>query len=258
MLKTYLEVVFPPANGTQWAIKPKSYKETSVKEWRNIIVRNHLSAEPVLLVNTNVKNTSSGYHPVWARFNDNVLERWACKSPLLNPGLSAGKENPGNRVFGIAPRYSGPEEGKGSGGWTIWTKKTGLLSFSVGQSFHTDPFAVLEYYTNMLNDVPELHRISRSHDITAIRLYKGQSVLLFAMDATFFFFFFWFGEILGSALRAEFPISPSNHVGFTPRLLYSSTSHLEESFTHLKTDWAQDDWLQWGHKNWYFHLDISS
>ena len=47
--------------------------------------------------------------------------------------------------------------------------------------------------------------------------------------------FFWFGGILGSASRVEFPVSLSNHVGFTPRLLYSSTHHSSESFTHLKT-----------------------
>ena len=46
--------------------------------------------------------------------------------------------------------------------------------------------------------------------------------------------FFWFGGILGSASRAGFPVSLSNHVGFTPRLLYSSTHHSPESFTHLK------------------------
>ena len=66
--------------------------------------------------------------------------------------------------------------------------------------------------------------------------------------------FFWFGVILGSASRAEFPVSPINHVGFTPRLLYSSTHHSPESFTHLKTGWAQDAWLQWLYD---FHLDIS-
>ena len=37
--------------------------------------------------------------------------------------------------------------------------------------------------------------------------------------------FFWFGGSLGSAFGAEFPVSPSNQVGFTPRLLYSSTHH---------------------------------
>ena len=47
--------------------------------------------------------------------------------------------------------------------------------------------------------------------------------------------FFWFGGILGSASRAEFPVSLSNHVGFTPRLLYSSTHHSPESLTHLET-----------------------
>ena len=47
--------------------------------------------------------------------------------------------------------------------------------------------------------------------------------------------FFWFGGILGSASRAEFPVSLSNHVGFTPRLLYSSTPNSPESFAHLET-----------------------
>ena len=70
--------------------------------------------------------------------------------------------------------------------------------------------------------------------------------------------FFWFGGIMGSASGAEFPVSSlNNHVGFTPRLLYSGTHHSPESFTHLKTGWAQDAWLQWLYENWYFHLDIS-
>ena len=33
-------------------------------------------------------------------------------------------------------------------------------------------------------------------------------------------FFFWFEGVLGSATGAEFPVSLSNHVGFTPRLLF--------------------------------------
>ena len=70
-------------------------------------------------------------------------------------------------------------------------------------------------------------------------------------------FFFWFGGILGSSSRAKFPVSLSNHIGFTPRLLYSITHHSSESFILLKTGWAQDAWLQWLHENWYFHLDIS-
>ena len=49
------------------------------------------------------------------------------------------------------------------------------------------------------------------------------------------FLFFCFGGILGSASGAEFPVSLSNHVGYTARLLYSSTGHSQESFTHLKT-----------------------
>ena len=58
----------------------------------------------------------------------------------------------------------------------------------------------------------------------------------------------------GVSLKGEFPVS---HVGFTPSLLYSSTQHSPESFTHLKTGWAQDAWLQWSYVNWYFNLDIS-
>ena len=48
-------------------------------------------------------------------------------------------------------------------------------------------------------------------------------------------FFFWFGGVLGSASRAKFPVSPSNHFGFTPRLLYNSTHHYSECFIDLKT-----------------------
>ena len=44
-----------------------------------------------------------------------------------------------------------------------------------------------------------------------------------------------FGGILGSASRAEFPVSPSNHVGCMPRFLYSNTHHSSESFIQLKT-----------------------
>ena len=69
--------------------------------------------------------------------------------------------------------------------------------------------------------------------------------------------FFSFGWILGSASGADYPVSLSNHVSFTPRLLYSSTHHSPERFTHLKTGWAQDAWLQWSYENCYFHLDIS-
>ena len=47
--------------------------------------------------------------------------------------------------------------------------------------------------------------------------------------------FFRFGGILGSASMAEFSVSLNNHVVFTPRLLYSSTHHSPESFTHLET-----------------------
>ena len=47
--------------------------------------------------------------------------------------------------------------------------------------------------------------------------------------------FFWFEGILGLALRVEFPVSLSNHAGFMPRLLYSSTHDSSESFIYLKT-----------------------
>ena len=49
------------------------------------------------------------------------------------------------------------------------------------------------------------------------------------------------GGILGSA---------------SPRLLYSSNHHSSQSFIQLKTDWAQDAWLQWPYENWCFHIDI--
>ena len=41
----------------------------------------------------------------------------------------------------------------------------------------------------------------------------------------------------------EFPVSLSNHVGFTPRLLYSSTHHSSKSVIHPKTGLAQDTLL---------------
>ena len=61
--------------------------------------------------------------------------------------------------------------------------------------------------------------------------------------------FLW--GILGFASRAEFPVSLSNDVRFTPRLFDScSTHHFPEGFIHLKAGWAQDAWLH------YFHVDI--
>ena len=79
--------------------------------------------------------------------------------------------------------------------------------------------------------------------------------LLFPLSFFFFFCLVW--GILESASGADFPVSPSNHFGFTPRLLYSSTHHSSESFTHLEIGWAQDAWLLWLYENWYYHLDIS-
>ena len=46
---------------------------------------------------------------------------------------------------------------------------------------------------------------------------------------------FWFGGILGSASGAQFSVSLSNHIGFKPRLLYSSPHHSSESYIHPKT-----------------------
>ena len=48
-------------------------------------------------------------------------------------------------------------------------------------------------------------------------------------------FLFWFGGILGSASRAELPVTPCNYAGSVPTLLYSTTHHSLESFIHLKT-----------------------
>ena len=58
-------------------------------------------------------------------------------------------------------------------------------------------------------------------------LNKGIQLL---SNILFFLEGFW-----GQPLGAEFPVSPSNHLGFTPRLLYSSTHHSSESFIPLKT-----------------------
>ena len=41
---------------------------------------------------------------------------------------------------------------------------------------------------------------------------------------------FWFVRILGSASRVEFPVSPSKHASFAPRLLYSSSTPLLRKF----------------------------
>ena len=61
----------------------------------------------------------------------------------------------------------------------------------------------------------------------------------------------------GVSLKGQMSRLLNNHVGFTPRLLYSNTHHSPESFAHLKAGWAQDAWLQLSYENWYFHLDIS-
>ena len=62
---------------------------------------------------------------------------------------------------------------------------------------------------------------------------------------------------MGSASRARFPASLTNHVGFTHWLLYSSTPHSPECFLRLKIGRAQDAWLQWSYENWYYHHDNS-
>ena len=90
-----------------------------------------------------------------------------------------------------------------------------------------------------LQHVREFDKVRQSPDVEALKLWKGRSGG----------FLFWFGGILGSASGAESPVSLSNHTGSTPRLLYSSTHHSSENFTHLKTGWAQDAWLQWSYRN---------
>ena len=61
--------------------------------------------------------------------------------------------------------------------------------------------------------------------------------------------FFLFRGIRGLASWVEFFVPLSYRAGFTPILLYRSTQHSPESFTHPKTDWAQDSWLQWSYEN---------
>ena len=55
------------------------------------------------------------------------------------------------------------------------------------------------------------------------------------------YIYFWSGSLSGP----NFSLSLSNHVGFMPWLLKSSAYHSPVGFTHLKTGWAQDTWLQW-------------
>ena len=56
---------------------------------------------------------------------------------------------------------------------------------------------------------------------------------LFKSILVIFLSIFWFGWILRSASRAEFPISLSSHVGFTTRLCsHSSTHPSPEGFIH--------------------------
>ena len=66
-------------------------------------------------------------------------------------------------------------------------------------------------------------------------------------------FFFWFGGILRSSLYGRISRLPEQPCC----LLYSRAHHSQEGFIHLKTGWAQDDWLQWLDVNMYFHFDIS-
>ena len=47
-------------------------------------------------------------------------------------------------------------------------------------------------------------------------------------------------SLLCKPLEGQIPVPPSNHVGSTPGLLYSSTHHSSESFIHLMTGLAQD------------------
>ena len=65
--------------------------------------------------------------------------------------------------------------------------------------------------------------------------FKDREEYIMTSNSAVFLCVFWFGGILGLASWAEFPVSLINHVSFMPRLLYRSTHHTPESFTHLKT-----------------------
>ena len=54
--------------------------------------------------------------------------------------------------------------------------------------------------------------------------------------------FFLASRDSGVSFRAKFPVSLSNHIGFTPWLLHSSTHHSPVGFLYLKTGRAQDTW----------------
>ena len=124
----------------------------------------------------------------------------------------------------------------------LWLHQKGKNKFQIAATADTGCSVTILNNKITEREKLELHQINIPRLLTA----TGQRM-----------HFFLFGGTLGSASRAEFPVSLSNHVGFTPRLFYSSTHHSSESFILLKTGWAQDAWLQWSHENWYIHLDIS-
>ena len=67
----------------------------------------------------------------------------------------------------------------------------------------------------------------------------------------------WFEGTLGLASGPNFPVSLSNHFGFTHWWLYSSPQHSQGGLIQLKTGGAYDAWLQGLCETWYLHHDIS-
>ena len=117
----------------------------------------------------------------------------------------------------------------------------GYGSFSHGNNFQSRHFLFLwgDTFSRKLN-------INQGLIYCAYYLVgkNWKSVNLASLEPRFqFSLFFWriltygSGGILGSASRAEFPVSLSNHVGFTPRLLYSSTHHSPRKF------YPSENWL---------------
>ena len=61
----------------------------------------------------------------------------------------------------------------------------------------------------------------------------------------------------GVSLKGQTSRLPGQPCWLYAYIALQQHSPLPSSFTHLKTGWAQDAWLQWSYENWYIHLDIS-
>ena len=74
---------------------------------------------------------------------------------------------------------------------------------------------IINAFPKLFSFIPKINKVFHYQEINLIR-HNSRDL----NQVTVFVFVFW--GILGSAARAEFPVSPSNHGSFPPRLLYSN------------------------------------